>query len=570
MISRLLSRNRCQPLVVLALFWALITCRALPAFFRGSYTTEGGEWLSDMWRIGFFEAIKTIRPDYCVLGNLVVLQLSEWINALLHGANIDRAPMIQHHVAVGYLAVSFTGIFMILRRVHGLWGALLVCLTMLMVPDLDGEHRIFGEATNLGYFSALVVLFVYYDVWLNPGASTRRLVGYLLLVLFHIATSPMVGVITVAWSALMIARAVLPSRFAQGMSQARLIAFLAPAILFALITIERAHRSGPASAPADMGILKRDFIEIVLGRQLLYPLITNFFLAFSDRLTLAVFAVFLGLIGWFISVEWRHEKRDWQRLSATLVIFAAALGMSLATAISRQWIYSRELHYASLWPARYYIAQNMAVAGFIALLLLRLCELKPRLQTAVLVFAGAMATNYALQQQGNTARYLAKDDPAIVARYWPYQLRRVHAVQALIGDAPLSRAAQGQEKPEYTVEINIDAHFMHPDAERMEKAVATKLALKSDVVQVGLADPATLKPEGKDYSDRFHVRDFTIIPRQQGALVTFDLELNGMPPFADRRRKLWLGKLPAGTKSLCFNYERPKTERTVSDLRKDR
>ncbi len=572
MIRRLSFGNRSQLLLALAVFWGLITCRALPAFFRGSYTTEGGEWLSAMWRIGFFEAIKTTRPDYCVLGNLVVLQLSEWINVLLHGANIDRAPMIQHHVAVGYLAVSFLFIFTVLRRCHGLWGALLVCLAMLLVPDLDGEHRIFGEATNLGYFSALVVLFVYYDVWLNPGTSTRRLLGYLLLVLFHIATSPMAGVITLAWSGLMIARLFLQPKSTQSMSAARIVAFLAPAILFALFTIERAQRSGPASAATDMGILKRDFVEVVLARQLLYPLITNFFLALNDKLTLIAFAMFLGFIGWFVSLEWRHEKRDWQRLSAILVIFAAAIGMSLATAVSRQWIYARELHYASLWPARYYIAQNMVMAGFIALLLLRLCELKPRLQTAVLVFAGMMGTNFVLQQQDNAVRYFARDNPAIVARYWPYQLRREHAVQALIGDSLLARTAQGQgeEKPEYTVEINIDGHFMHPEVERMEKAVATKPALKSDVVPVGVADPATLKPDGKDYSDQFHVHDFTIIPRQQGALVTFDLEFNGMPAFADKRRKLWLGKLPGEVKSLCFIYEMPETERTISELRKDR
>ena len=560
--------NRGLPLLVLALFWTLIYLRALPAWFRGSYTTEGGEWLSQMWRIGFFNAIKTIRPDYCVFGNLVVLQVSEVINTLLHGANIDRAPLIQHHVAVGYVAAMFTFVFMLLRRSHGAWSSLLVCMGMLLVPDLDDENRIFGEATNLGYFSALVVLFVFYDLWMNPRASTRRLAGYFLLVAFHIATSPMAGIITVAWSGLLGVRMLLERKSDSSVPRGRFLAFMVPVIVYSLLTIVHAQRYAPSSEPTDMAIFKRSFVEIVLARQLLYPLITNFFLSFTDRLTLISFALLLVLIGWYVVYEWRHEKRSWQRLTAILVVFGAAAGMSLATAYTRQWIYAHELHYASVWPARYYIAQNMVVAGFLGLLLVRLCELNPRLQSLVLAFAGAIATNYALQQVQKTSHYLAQDDPHIVARYWPYQVRRVHAVQSLIGDNEgLSNLS---EKPVYTAEINIENHFMELSVERMEKAVATPLALKSDATPVGFVDSAEMKPEAGEATRKFHAEDFRIIPRKQGALVTFDLRLDDMPLFDIRRRKLWLGKMPGEVKAIAFTYDIPRADRSLTDVRRGR
>ncbi len=561
--------NRCLPVLVLALFWGLISLRALPSWFRGSYATEGGQWLSLMWRIGFLDAVKAIRPDYCVFGNLVVLQLSEWVNTLLHGTNIDRAPMIQHHLAVGYVAVMFFFIFLLLRRNHGTWAGLLVCLGMLAVPDLDNENRIFGEATNLGYFSALVVLFVFYDLWLNPRASTRRLVAYGLLVAFHIATSPMAGIITVAWSGLFMTRIFLERGFTLGASKKQDAALLVPLILFSLFTIIRAHKLGPSAAPVDMAVFKKSFVEIVLARQLLYPLITNFFLSFNDKLTLICFALLMALIAVYAVLEWRSDKRSWQRPGAVLVVFAAACGMALATAYTRQWIYAHEAHYASLWPARYYIVQNMAVAGFLGLAMVRLCELHPRLRTVALMFATLMGTDYAMQQADATGRYLAQDDPHIAAKWWPYQFRRVHALQSLVGDSG-EALKQPAKMPFYTVEINIADHFMEMSPERMEKAVASPLALNSDVVPVGFVDAAAMKAEGKDYSRSLHARELRFIPRAQGTLVTFDLVLDGLPPFDNKRRKLWLGKVPGEVKAAAFSYEMPRTERTLSEKRSGR
>ena len=569
MNKRALLSNLGRLMLVLALFWSLISLRALPAIFRGSYTTEGGEWLSLMWRIGFLKSIAVIRPDYCVFGNLVVLQLSEWANWLLHGANVDHAPMIQHHLSTGYVAAMFTVVFSLLRRHHNTWGSLIVCLAMLLVPDLDDENRIFGEATNLGYFSALVVLFVFYDLWLSASCSVRRLVGYGLLVAFHIATSPMAGIIAVAWSGLLGLRLFLDKSGVAGLPLRRWVAFLLPLIVFSLFTIIRAQKCGPTAAPTDMNVFKSSFVEIVLARQLLYPLITNVFIGFSDRLTVMCFALLLAFTGWFVLSEWKSQKKDWQRLTAILVVFGAAVGMSLATAYTRQWIYSHEAHYASLWPARYYIVQNMVATAFLALMLLRLCELKPGLKTAALVFAGVMGTNFAMQQMQKTGRYLAQDDPHIVARYWPYQFRREHAIQTLVGDNA-EAVKQTAANSLHTIEININDHFMQMSVDQMEEAVATPLRLKSDATPVAFVEAGSMKAEDREYSQAFHSENFRIIPRAGGALVSFDLRLDGLPLFDIKRRRLWLGKVPGEVQAVAFGYEMPKGERSISEMRRER
>ena len=196
MLTRLFSqRSWLLSLLVSLFFLGLISLRAWPAYFRGTYATEGGEWLSQFWRDGFWSSLFTIRPDYPVLGNLLVIKVAEMLTTLIGGHPLAAVgPNLQHLVASGYVALIFLGIFTNLRRHQGAAWSLGITLFMLAMPDLDNENRIFGEANNVGYFSALAVLFVYYDFWLSETVSPRRLLCWLAWVVFHILTSPMAGV----------------------------------------------------------------------------------------------------------------------------------------------------------------------------------------------------------------------------------------------------------------------------------------------------------------------------------------------------------------------------------------
>lgn len=561
MIPRPRSLHHLLPLLVFALFWGVIFLRAQPAWFRGSYTTEGGVWLSQMWQLGFLKAITTIRPDYCVLGNLVVLQTSDWINTLLHGANLDHAPSIQHHVACVYAALMFAIIFVVLRRSQSFWPALFICGAMMLMPDLDDENRIFGEATNLGYFSALVTLFIYHDLWLCRICSARRLVIYLLLVMFHIATSPLAGMIAVSFFSAMCLREIigwLRTKQDARLRLSLLLPHLIP-VVFSVFTILRAQRHGPsAHQKTDMALLKARFTEVVFGRQILYPLILNFYNWFTDERTLICLGVFLAVIGAYVLAEWKMRRPfDTPRVTGMLLVFGAALGMSAATAYSRQWLIMRDESYDSVWPARYYIAQNMVMGAFIAMLLARLTALFPKVKTGMLIFAALMLANYAVLQKEKIVLYQSQDNPAIVARHWPYQLRRVHAIQSLTGD----RDAALKEKvpPYYTVEINIENHSMLVASDKMERAVATKLNAPSDECAIEMTDVARFKMDAETRARELTTQNFRVVTRHDGLLATFDLLLKDMPYFNAKRKKLWLGSIPGEVQMRCFAYEIPNT-----------
>ncbi|MCE9518748.1 MAG: hypothetical protein K8R87_04195 [Verrucomicrobia bacterium] len=550
------SRPIITSLLVFAVFLGTIYLRALPAWFRGSFTTEGGVWLSQLWQLGFPKSLAAIRPDYCVFGNLVVMQVSDWINTLLHGANLDHAASIQHHLACVYVAAMFTAIFCVLRRSHSFTISFVVCAVMLLMPDLDGENRIFGEVTNLGYFSALVVLFIYHDLCINPVCSKRWLVFYLLLVLFHIATSPLAGMITVAFVGLMVLREVLAGSRAKWNLTA-LLPHLA-LVAFAVFTIVRAKRNSPyAHFAADAAQLKSRLVEIVIGRQILYPLILNIYTWFNDARTLFCFSLLLLLIGIWIVIEWkRRHPFDGARITGLLLLFGATLGMAATTALSRQWLILRDESYSSVWPARYYLVQNMVVGAFLALVLARIAELLPKARTAIIVLAALLLANYTVLQKEKLLEYLQQDNPAILARHWPYQLRRVHAMQSMTGDQALALKSSAPGLF-HAVEINIENHSMQLSPIKIEKAAATRLEQASDVCPVGLADAAEFGAESDMKIRELVTRNLRAIPRAGGLLVTFDALLQDAPYFSAARRHLWIGRIPGAVQARCFAYSVP-------------
>ena len=283
---------------VFVLLCGLILVRALPAFHRGTYATEGGTWLAEMWQIGFWKALVTIRPDYAVLGNLVVIKLADAITVWTSGSPLGAAgPFWQHALAAAYVALQFLLVYGVLKRHHGMWPALLATVVMLLAPDLDDENRIFGEANNVGFFSLLAVVFVYYDFWLTHRPSLRRSLGWLAVLIFHLLTSPLAGVVAAMFSILLLVklgwqawRGAISTR--EWLSRG--VVFGIP-ILLAGSIIWRARQHGPSAkmateaASGGWAALEPVWIDLVLCRQWFYPLTANFYLSASDSLTIGVF-----------------------------------------------------------------------------------------------------------------------------------------------------------------------------------------------------------------------------------------------------------------------------------------
>lgn len=556
---RALLRNKAlwSTLAAYVLLGLLCTLRALPAFERGTYATEGGEWLSRMWQTSFTQMIFGARGDYGVLANMVVIKAADMLTNLIGGHSLAACgPFVQHAVAVVYVTLIFGIIFIVLRAHHGGWTALLATAAMLLVPDLDNENRIFGEANNVGFFSALFVLFAYYDLWMRPQASTRRIIAWIALTTFHIFTSPLAGLIAAGWSALLIARAVWLKVKTSAWSN--LVLAHGFTILLAVWTVihakpEAADENSEAAAHTSAVVLPRlweHFIELIFCRQLLYPLTFGVYRSMTDGRTLAVLALVTGAVLAWLWLEKRRGNTDWNRVLGLVLLPAIGFCMAFVTVWSRGWLTQMEAPYTKLWPARYYLVQTMVSMGFLALMLLRVGDFFPRFKRDLSMLLIAWTATFAWTQSDFILGCLRHYDPGVVAKHWNHQLARTHDLHAMSSSGKVPANAL------YDVDMYIDFHSVQVPPAMMESFFQRKDADPTKHhCAIDVTDASRLKADtARRVVWDLDVRNLRAIPRPNGVLVTVDLTLPSAPHFADARRHLWLTLPRPATAMKAWNY----------------
>jgi hypothetical protein len=540
---------------VFLLLCGICLLRALPSFDRGTYATEGGEWLSRLWDLGFFNMVFGARGDYGVLANIVVIQTANSLTSLLGGHPLSPSgPAIQHATAAIYAAAIFFGIFLCLRNHHGNARALAVTLLMLLVPDLDGENRIFGEANNVGFFSGLATAFLIYDLWLQPSLSKSRLSISGALLVFHLLTSPLAGMVAAAGCALLTLRALLSWRSSKGPFPLRslgalaIIALAAWSILHASpgIPDEGASESSHIAA-ASPEQLRNHFTELVFCRQLFYPLTMSVYRLCSDRSMLAAAAVTLLLTAAWAFAE--HKRgTPWRSIAAPLLLIAIAFSMAATTVIGRGWLSRMDAPYSKIWPIRYFLIQAMLATGTGAILLLRSSDLVPKSKSFIHAALLLLAANFAREQSAAISSAIRHGNPDVAARRWAAQLDRSAALHSFANH----NRFPGGPNATLRTEMYIDYHFLRVPGHLLQSY------LQRPGTGTTGSCPATLTPSASILTDpsrrplSLSPRHLRIIPRPSGTLVTFDLLMEDSAHFSDSRRKLWFSSLPGLSKCAAW------------------
>ncbi len=540
---------------VFLLLCGICLLRALPAFDRGTYATEGGEWLSRLWDLGFFNMVFGARGDYGVLANMVVIQTASSLTSLLGGHPLAASgPAIQHATAALYAAAIFTGIFLCLRNHHGNARALAVTLLMLLVPDLDGENRIFGEANNVGFFSGLATAFLIYHLWLQPALSRRHLLLAGALLVFHLLTSPLAGMVAAAGCALLASRALLSWRSSKGPFPLRVLGALA---IIALAASSILHASpGDADegasessqiAAASPEQLRLHFTELVFCRQLFYPLTMSFYRLCSDRSMLTAAAATLLLTAAWAFAE--HKRgTPWRSITAPLLLIAIAFSMAATTVVSRGWLSNMEAPYSKIWPIRYFLIQAMLATGTGAILLLRSSDLFPKSKSLIHASLLLLAANFAREQSSAISTAIRHGNPDVAARRWAAQLDRSAALHSF---ANHNRFPGGPDAALRT-EMYIDYHFLRVPGHLLESYLQRPGAGTTGSCPATLTPPDSILTDPARRPLTLSPRHLRVIPRPSGTLVTFDLLMEDSTHFSDSRRKLWFSSLPGLSKCAAW------------------
>ncbi len=548
--------------------WAAVICaltavflwRATPALARGTLYVEGGDWLALLWQQGFWKTVTAARPDYWVLGNIVVVRVAEWLCSLLTAGGLDRMATCQVVVTCFYTAAQFAVMAGILRRHFGTGAAVLVTLTMVLVPEFGPDGVTYGEASNIGYFSAPVVAFVMLDWWLSPRLRPARLAWQVAFVAFHVLTSPAAAALVLV-AAVLRAGAALFARLTSwrhGLGNQPLWLWTALSVAAAAYVWKVQSATAAGYKQAYPELLAVQWVKLLPGRQLVYPVVAPWFAHFTDALTLTAFAVVFSLWGWGLWRLFRSDDSHAARALAGIKLLAACgLALALSTTLSRQWILRLTAEgYAGLEFDRYYTAPTMLVAAGMVLTLLALAR-HAAMPSAFRVLAPAVVVVQLIAWVGMqipvyASRWAEVDERAVALR-WQETLARLRAIDAL--------------RPEgdwVSVPIEQPGWAMPVPREKLLAGAGDDAAAQAQCQVVFAREPVAPPSHGFRRVEAQNVRGFS---DPAGLLVTWEATFDDVPVRSSGARKLWLGGLPANARAVAFFHRSPVSDRTRRDGR---
>ena len=415
-------RERWADVAIPAVVCVMVAVRCLPAFWRGTFLNEGGGWLSEHWRLGVLKAAAEIRPDYFTVANQLVLAAGDGLSRLFGGGPAGAAaPHFQHASATVWISLVMLGVWGCLRRHLGVWRAAAVMALVLSVPEADGSGVVFGEASNVGFFSGTAMAFFVWDWWRGGRASRGWRWSSISMGAVHFLTSPMAALVGAAGACLMGWRT-----WRDGVWR-RAVAWAAVALAGAAINVRAWQRNAylaepDVPPPPGLAVLAERPVERLAGRQLLYPLLAPIYGHCNDAaVVLAAAALGVG------AVALRRRAAGQGNGEGAWLLMAAAGGMSVVTLLARP-VAGSAAPYASEAPARYHLPQNMVAAAALALGLTAAVRAWPRASRAAgWVLALAVAGNAA--RQAAAWREIAAAERRMDAAWlrWPEATARTSA-----------------------------------------------------------------------------------------------------------------------------------------------
>ncbi len=331
--------------VLLLLGTAIIFARNPIALFHPSMFAEDGVWTSVVYRHGSLASYWMARLDYLVVGNMMLINLAVAANHAIIGADdITRLPEAIAVVSYVFFAAVAALPVVALRSYMSLSARLLLWFLLLLIPVGSSAKEIFGFVVNVGFsFAFIAVMIVLWRESFAVRPWRTDLLALDVVLLVCCATNPIV--IGIAGAYLLFRFGVFRGRSINDWLLAAVLLPIAIVDAIGILTVPNDQAGGVITASG--------LVYTALARPLLYPLLFPWYDQLNHALTLILSALLIALfvLGWR---ETPHKR------GLGFVLFSAAL-TTLAIAIQRPNYVQHLSDYATSYPDRYYLAQNLFV-----------------------------------------------------------------------------------------------------------------------------------------------------------------------------------------------------------------
>lgn len=330
--------------------FAIFFFRAPDPFLNPTFFAEdGATYIGALYADGFQTALRAARPDYLVLGNILLSWIAVTVCKVFFANNVLYLPQIVAAVVNLFLAaVVATPVVLLRNRLRPPFLFALWLLTSF-VPLGHTDYEIFGRLANTGFaFFYLAVVLVWHRnrttrfgwgmaatdalLWLCAATNPLTLALLPMLVLPYLSER--------TWKRLSPWQIVRQGSF---LSLIMLAAACVPIVL-AIVQGQPLPRVAPGP------ITRQYAVELTLARNILYPLVHAFYTKLSTKITLAICAAVV--VGFFLFRRRRHLP--------LYVTGGYALALSSAVLLFSRRELANFIHgYGTSFPDRYFYAQNL-------------------------------------------------------------------------------------------------------------------------------------------------------------------------------------------------------------------
>ncbi|TBW39368.1 hypothetical protein E0E54_02770 [Azotobacter chroococcum] len=517
--------NCCPSLVLFFIGMAVLFVRNPDPVLNPVVYAEDGMWaglgLSNGWHYALIHA----REDYFVFLNILLLFIATKLSVWGAGNPVALLPESIALVSFGFFSAVATAAFLITKGVMPILFRGWLYLLLLLLPLGMSQNEIVGRILQVGFYIPLISVMLLF--WRDQAATYLRIMIDAVLFLCA-ATNPVIFAIVflyLVWD-------FFKDRDLEIFRKKNLTIIISFLVLLVFLLPRMGGRGG---VPGEF--LTGSFIEVFIGRAILYPLVFPWYEALSDRIVIVALGGWLIFV-WLSFVLARNQaaKRIMVFLIVTLVVY------DVATIAMRPGLTEFFSNYQGTYLDRYFMGVNVLVV-FLTMVSLSQLFISGNFVARILGGLGLLAVvwiygwhlSYLLETNGSRLAIkdqfdfrdqlcLSKDSMdkshALVQIYpnvlgWQMKLPvevldRSHCEQFMLEEAPFVAGVTYQMRPSPQLGLGSPIKIFMSDHRHNERVAIQRLGVMFGVYgrkNQGDAELRLRREDGSTFVQRFSLLD---------------------------------------------------------------
>lgn len=348
-MSERVNKRKLVHALVFTCFAFFAAMRNLNPVFEPTLFAEDGTWLAKGLTDGWLEALRSARPDYPVVLQVMLLALASFASATITGNALLLAPYFIAAFSWAVFAILAFATFKWIRQEHSFWPSFFAGSSVVLIPVGSSANEIFGRVLQLGFLAPIFLFFILEFLYSEHKKSPAKVFFSEVILCLLIVTNPL----CILFLAIVVVFKALFKRQKRHPNLA--LGFALSSGFFIAGTL---GASSGLPGPFDPSGL-----VAALSRSIVFPIAPWLYFQSSDTATILILLALLAVCVLAYAQVGIKALRD-VSLLAVLVISSIAVSLTLRPSLTH---YAKD--YESSFPDRYYLTTNLLLILLILKLL---------------------------------------------------------------------------------------------------------------------------------------------------------------------------------------------------------